>query len=54
MSAGAYTWDVQTGERVFSGSILSARFPEQSFEFSDVNIHMDLIDYFLGWSTLNL
>jgi hypothetical protein len=54
MSAGAYTWDVKTGERVFSNLPLSVGFPEQSFEYADVNSNANVISILPGWPTLNL
>ena len=54
MSAGAYTWDLKTGERVFSSSILSAGFPEQSFEYAEVKSEANVITILSGWPTLNL
>jgi hypothetical protein len=54
MSTGAYNWDVKTGERVFSSSILSAGFTEQSLEYANVNSHANIIEILPGWPTLNL
>jgi hypothetical protein len=54
MSAGAYTWVVKTGERIFSSSILSAGFNEQSLEYANVNSHANIIEILPGWHTLNL
>jgi hypothetical protein len=54
MSPDAYTWDVITGERVFSSSSLSNGFPEQSLEYADVISKANLISLLPGWPTLNL
>jgi hypothetical protein len=70
MSPGAFTWDVITGERVFSSSSLSNGFPEQSLVYADVNSNPNLrvlrvlhhqppnnpnlISILPGWQTLNL
>ena len=54
MSANAYTWDVNTGERVFSSSLLTAGFPEQSLENSDLMSNANTITIFAGFPTLNL
>ena len=54
MSTGAYTWDVKTGERVFSSSPLPAGFPEQSLEYVEHMSDANNITMFPGWPTLNL
>jgi hypothetical protein len=54
MIPGAYTWNVKTGERVFSSSLFSAGFSEQNFEYADVNSNANLIEILQGWPTLDL